>query len=266
MNDQLMNDQFMSDQWRALATRIIENGDEVYALCPVKCGKLKVSSGKLVCCDPFSGMDKTGNPYIDIPRGDHEVVVTVATLNPEKPYKSYRNAYASLIIDETLTETKRKDLLPFLAGGVPAAELEGDDVYVFEVDAGTACFVDAQAVEEGMPEEYEWYNLFDNDTDDGCWFDLLDDSDHIHEGIANVRLPEAGDNSNLIMFQSGWGDGVYSIVGGYDDQDRLAAIHIDFGILPDEDGLSPEIEEAAVQIESDDSTPEEKKRPWWKFW
>ncbi len=32
--------------------------------------------------------------------------------------------------------------------------------------------------------------------------------------------------------RSGWGDGYYAIVGGYDASDRLLAVHVDFFLFP----------------------------------
>jgi hypothetical protein len=102
------------------------------------------------------------------------------------------------------------------------------------VDAGTACFVDEGALGRGMPDERDWLaQIFDNDTPD-CWFAHMDDPAHIRPGLANIPLPlTAKDSSagNIVIVHSGWGDGVYPVVGGYDATGVLVRVHIDFLVV-----------------------------------
>jgi len=65
----------------------------------------------------------------------------------------------------------------------------------------------------------------------GSWFSEMDDPDHIRAGVANLVLPRAQAGENLILCHSGWGDGLYPLVGSYDSQDRLVAISIDLGVI-----------------------------------
>jgi hypothetical protein len=83
-----------------------------------------------------------------------------------------------------------------------------------------------------MPAESRWYEeLFENARPD-CWFARMDDPDHIRKGIANIQLPLACHGENLILFHSGWGDGVYPVIGSYDANDQLIAAHVDFLVIP----------------------------------
>jgi hypothetical protein len=54
---------------------------------------------------------------------------------------------------------------------------------------------------------------------------------HIRAGLANIPLPLATDGANLILSHSGWGDGFYPVIGGYDVDGRLIAVHIDLLVL-----------------------------------
>src|SRR5262249_23212152 len=102
--------------------------------------------------------------------------------------------------------------------------------YGFRVDAGTACFVDAAAVAATMPDG-DWYEtLFENDKPD-CWFALMDNPQHIRAGLANIRLPDSTRGGNIRIIHSGWGDGFYPVVGGYDASGRLVRVHIDFMVV-----------------------------------
>ncbi len=255
-------------EWNALQKKIVPTDEGTYKLSTIDCGMLKVPSGKLICCDPFAGMRKTGNSYIEIPKGQYPVVVTLADVSNENDGSHIREAYASLIIDKNSTEVKRKLFHPTEKGNIEDSDLREDDYFGFPVDAGTACFVDQESIDEGMPLEDTWYEgLFEND-DEKSWFNLMDDENHIRNGIANIVLPESKCDNNLILFHSGWGDGVYPVIGGYDNQNNLVAIHIDFMVMANPvEKNTKEVNIVAPYKESvknlDYSNTE---KPWWKFW
>ena len=240
-------------EWSALKKKTVSTSDGDYVLSLIDCGVLKVPSGKLVCCDPFAAMRKSKNSYIQIPAGKYKVVVTLADVSSEHDGSHYREAYASLILNENADETIRRFFHPTDQGHSESKDLKDGHFIGFGVDAGTACFVDQESIEEGMPPEDVWYEgLFENEQE-GCWFNLMDDEKNIRGGIANIVLPESKCENNLILFHSGWGDGVYPIIGGYDKSDNLVAVHIDFMVVSDADDIS-EPEKMVV------------KKKWWKFW
>lgn len=221
----------MAELWKALADgEIVPAGAQKGLLSVVDCGTLHMPSGKLVACDPFAAMRRGGsNPFVRVPPGDHRVKVTVADLSEARDRSHLREAYASLLLSPH-PELRREFLVPLPEGETPP-KLEPDEFVGFPVDAGTACFVDDEALVKGMPDESTWYeSLFENDSPDS-WFNRMDDPGHICAGIANIPLPLARDGSNLILFHSGYGDGVYPVLGGYDAQGRLAAVHIDFLVV-----------------------------------
>jgi len=244
-----------SPSWSALKEATVPGAEGNYVLSLIECGELKAPSGKLVCCDPFAGMEKFGNSYVQIPPGKYKVIVTLADVSKENDGSHYREAYASLVLNGDSVETERRLLCPSKNGHIEDSSLEEDEYMGFGVDAGTACFVDQQSLEEGMPPHDEWYEgLFENEKTDS-WFNLMDNKNHIREGIANIILPQSTCNNNLILFHSGWGDGVYPIIGGYDVSGNLIAIHIDFMVIGDR----------TDEINTTDKSPNSKK-PWWKFW
>jgi hypothetical protein len=63
----------------------------------------------------------------------------------------------------------------------------------------------------------------------------MDDPGHIRYGLANVPLPGAAQGENIVIVHSGWGDGSYPVVGGYDASGRLIRVHIDFLVVFDDD-------------------------------
>jgi Protein of unknown function (DUF4241) len=81
-----------------------------------------------------------------------------------------------------------------------------------------------------MPADDWLGRVFDTGKPD-CWFARMDDPDHIRAGIVNIPLPYATGGENIVIFHSGWGDGHFPVVGGYDASDRLIRVHIDFFVV-----------------------------------
>jgi len=242
-----------NEEWNALSSNLIQVIEGKYQLSTVNCGKLKIPSGKLICCDPFAGMDRVNNAFINIPKGEYEVIVTLADVSANLDGSHIREAYASLIIDSSKKEVLRKCLQP-TKNGEPSGDILSDGEYFgFGVDAGTACFVDAESLLEGMPQDNWYEDLFENDKDDN-WFNQMDDPNLIRNGLANIKLPDTKSDNNLILFHSGWGDGFYPVIGGYDEEGALVAVHIDFFVVS-----SPVEPDEAINGSI-------QKKPWWKFW
>jgi hypothetical protein len=218
------------DGWKALAKgeRFEQDGDLI-ELDVVDCGELYAPTGRLVICDPFTGLQTKGNPVVSIPPGRYRVKVTLADVSGKADGSHMREAYATLILDEA-NEVSRGVLSPLRPGEVAEEPPDGEFIG-FPVDAGTACFIDEGAIATGMPPEEDWYEGVFENADSSCWFNRMDDPNHIRKGIANVALPRATDGSNAILMHSGWGDGVFPVVGGYDAAERLVRIHIDFEVV-----------------------------------
>jgi Protein of unknown function (DUF4241) len=205
--------------WRALQPGQHLIADEVHDIVVVDCGDLALSSGHLVAADPFVTLT-SWNRYYLVPPGAYPVRVTIdETIE--------REMYVSLILAPT-SEIERRLLNPYGPDGEPYPEPEVGSFYGIAVDAGTVCFVDGEAVQRGMPlDESSWSDeLFENEKDDS-WFHLMDDPAHIRAGLANIPLPRASDEANIVISHSGWGDGFYPVVGGYDADGNLVAVHID---------------------------------------
>jgi hypothetical protein len=221
------------EYWSALREgNHVSDDDEVFVLSLVDCGSLLLPAGRLVACDPFAGLQRGNNPYVPVPPGCYRVVVTLADVSGRGDGSHMREAYATLILDEAAVEIKRRIITPSDGLPPPPPEMTNGNTYRgFPVDAGTACFVDDGAVEVAMPDGSRWYeDLFENESPD-CWFARMDDPGHIRGGIANIALPLGKNGENIVIFHSGWGDGFYPVVGGYDASDRLIRVHIDFWVI-----------------------------------
>jgi len=205
-----------------------EDGDRFLRV--VDCGRLFLPSGKLVACDPFVFLQSSGNPHVLVPPGHYSVSVTLADVSEKFDGSDIREAYATVRIANGSEAYRR--VLPLARDRESREPLDDDDEFTgFPVDAATACFVDDEAVARCMPADINWYEtLFDNGRDDS-WFAQMDDPKHIRVGVANIRLPLARSNENIIIIHSGWGDGVYPVVGSFDARHQLLAVHIDFFVV-----------------------------------
>ncbi len=217
--------------WGALKSgvNVTVEGNE-FRLSTVDCGELALPSGELVACDPFSCLSRDGNRTVNVPRGKYPVTVTMADVSDARDGSHLREAYVTLLLDEAAPEVRRSIITPSDEQVPPEIGLDGS-YHGFPVDAGTACFVDNQAVRRCMPDSSDWYNdVFDNESA-GSWFNRMDDPDHIRDGIANIELPLASEGENIVIVHSGWGDGNYPVVGGYDSVGNLVRVHIDFLVV-----------------------------------
>jgi hypothetical protein len=211
--------EFEKFPWRALQFGEIAIQGESHSMVVVECGMLHLPSGRLVAADPFVTLELR-NGYYAVSPGIYPVFATI-----DDTIK--REMYFSLILSAT-PEVRRRYLTSYTADDQAYPEVIDEQFYGVPVDSGTVCFVDDEAVRRGMPiDPKQWYDaIFDNNRPD-CWFQMMDNPDHIRAGIANVPLPLATDSTNLILCHSGWGDGFYPVVGGYDTEDVLVAVHID---------------------------------------
>jgi hypothetical protein len=205
----------------------VQTEDGPRFLWTIPCGEIALPNGRLVACDPFVCLE-IQNSFIRVPKGRFPVFVTLADVSAAQDKSDVREAYASVVF--TSEKKAYRKAIPLAKDGEDRPEPTADEFIGFGVDAGTACFVDDSVVGPCMPDPKRWYeDLFENSTPD-CWFRRMDDPKHIRAGIANIPLPLAKNGENLVLFHSGWGDGVYPVVGSFDLADRLVAAHIDFFI------------------------------------
>jgi hypothetical protein len=231
INSVTLNDNWPNNlSWGALRSGVsVETSDGPRHLKTVDCGDLFIPSGRLVVCDPFVFLSPTDTPFILVPKGRFPVRVTIADVSETQNGTHLREAYASVIFSDE--EAFERRAIALAKDGEDRPMLVGDDFIGFGVDAGTACFVDETVVKSCMPDSSTWYeDLFENDSDD-CWFRRMDDPNHIRAGIANIVLPLGINGENLVLFHSGWGDGVYPVIGSYGRDGGLVAVHIDFMVV-----------------------------------
>lgn len=220
-------------------------------------GELKVLSGRLEASDPFVNLGE--GLVVTIPPGTYPVRVTVADVSEEQDGSHLRESYLSVMLAEG-TATRVEYLVP--DGATPPADPE--EFYGVGVDAGTVGFADAEAVARYMPEGDRYSEFFDNGREDS-WFALMDSAEHCIPGCANIVLPAAPDGENLVLAHSGWGDGFYPVLGSYDAEGRLLAVHIDLFVEEPEESTGSSAPKPGPGPVEPEGPPSTEPRPGlWK--
>jgi hypothetical protein len=232
---------------------------QLWRLHVVDGGVLRVPSGRLGIADP--GYDLRGRAghsdlgEVQIPPGSHPVQVTQAAISRRdhgSPVLDTRTAYVSVLLGAGAEVRRRK--LALVPRGEAPPPLEDDEFIGFGVDGGRACLVDAEAAQRSYPNVDAWFVRFHPETrawwgdppeEDGDWFDALygplgsqPQPGEEPRAVVNLALPHAPEGENVVAVNSGWGDGYYAVVGGYDANGRLAVVHVDFFLIPDPPGSS----------------------------
>jgi Protein of unknown function (DUF4241) len=201
--------------------------------------ELRLPSGRIVACDPFTGLGPYGgDPFtVAVPPGRYPVTASVVEIassdgsesepergaesesepesEPELPH--LRVAAARLtILDEPVASWEQA-----VAPEQDLGSLGDDEFYGYGVDAGTGCFVDADAVEP--------LGGFESDTGT-----LLAAFEAVDWAATVVTLADPGSGHNLVAFSSGWGDGAYPTWIGRTLTGEVACLVTEFFVIPDD--------------------------------
>lgn len=199
--------------------------DEVIEMEAHVLGALGVESGRLCAADPLTtDFDPPPRPFArEVPKGRFPVELAIARL----PNGDRRVACARVRFDQAAMAARWE---PAVFDDEPPSASEGEDpdaVPGYGVDAGVGCFFDSAAratIDEST--SAAWLAALEaNQVDTWTWH------------VANV-----GD-VNVVMFSSGWGDGVYGSYWGFDASGRLVELVTDFELL-----LGPTTESVEVAL------------------
>lgn len=177
-------------------------------------GKLKVTSGKIVVCDPCYGGDHRALAR-RIPKGNYPVLLSAAD-----------GCIAAAMLRLRKSKVVRWELA--LWPGQSKDELHEGQFFGYGVDAGTAAFLDFEQDRylDELPKDQPLIPLDQiskNDPFSGRWSDTVFDS-------------KTG--ANMIAFSSGEGDGSYGSYWGFDRNDNIASLVTDFRILIEQSDIN----------------------------
>lgn len=180
-------------------------------------GPLKISSGKIVVADPFVSTDQ--QPLaLDVPPGAHPVRLAVL----QGAMGRGRVAFARVDISER--PVVRWDAMKPLDMQRDAENPDGD--WGVSVDSGVAAFFDADAGRAASQAVQADETFFDS------WLEAGQNAGLREKAAPGAfRLTVDIGPANVVAFDSGWGEGVYTVYAGFNADGRLAALLIDFDIL-----------------------------------
>jgi hypothetical protein len=194
----------------------------------VDMGLLAVPTGSIVVCDPLA-MPDFAPLNRKIPKGEYAVKIYLADFGNNH----LRVSLAKLEIAPGRAE---RWVMAVRNGEDVTTFKDKADYFGFPVDAGMGCFWDEKTRDAFVKFDNELYK-----TNGQGAYDLYLEDEFKKSAIdaddmgnwANYTVP--GTKLNAIMFSSGWGDGHYPAYWGFDKDNNLVSLVIDFIVLLNDD-------------------------------
>ena len=193
-------------------------------------GELSVSSGKIIACDPLVYFNNS-LPFIKkVKAGKYPVTVCIAKT------KNSGDSYAIVKLEFSKTKTTKWELA--ITNGQNVNDLKDDgEFFGFPIASGLGCFMDLQTrqffnefVDSFMRENPDC-NIYDDFFAYEFKKNAIDQNDPKDAGDwINFYLPNEPE-LNVIMFHSGFGDGVYPSYWGTNDSGEICNLVVDFGVI-----------------------------------
>lgn len=194
-------------------------------------GKVTIKSGKLIACDPLAYLAKDTEPFFqEVPKGKFDVIVA-ATLMEDDCAR-----YAAVKVEFNKNPAVRFEMA---LDGREDFDLNENEYFGFNVDAGLGCFCDEFSRDAFCDFEKKWYeqNKSDDDFDCNIYDDyfakIFEDSydefptyQRSEGDWINFTIPDT--DMKIPFFASGYGDGTYPVYFGYDSDGKICCAVIHF--------------------------------------
>ena len=177
----------------------------------VDIGRLNIKDGRLYACDPLALYLEEAFD-IEFPKGQYPVQLAVATINNDDE----RVGLARI----KFTDTRPVKWTYALTEGQDVKDLESDEIFGYDIESGTGAFMDSSGY-------VEYDSLYKEDIN------LSTISREMRKNYKDTRswLMWEGKNSNVAIFSSGYGEGLYATYIGFDDYGSICRLVTDFGLL-----------------------------------
>lgn len=193
-------------------------------------GTVSVPTGYMMVRDPLCGMDsKNDEPYFQrVPMGVFDVTACVVKPDDENDYP----AYAAVRVKFTANKPIRFE--EALTGNEYLKELGKDEFFGFGVDTGLACICDDSTRKAFCSFAQKWYE--ENETGDlyeDYFAPLFAESyakcpKYQREGGDWINFTIPGTQYHIPIMQSGFGDGEYPVYFGYDEEEEICQLVVQF--------------------------------------
>ncbi len=172
-------------------------------------GDLQLPTGQLVACDPLLVTARRKPFSLQLPCGNFPVFVSVESI---EEFKFTRHA----IIQFSDGPPVRWEMMT--VRGQDLEEPSAGQYFGYPVDTGTGCFFDFSMTRAAEPKSHFWKTIRAS---------LAAKMESPQFNLLNGFNVQAS-TTNLIAFQSGFGDGVYGTFAGFDADGRVCAVVTDF--------------------------------------
>lgn len=187
-------------------------------------GQLYLQTGQVVCTDPM--YRELGLPQSwTVPKGNYPVFIYIGL----KDDFEGRVAYAELVIKDETPFFWELSLIP---ENLLNSDLEKKMNGLYPVENGLSCFADFETFKSY---DQEVSNYHKADTINNYYNDKLDklfkenkDAPKSSRGEDWINYKLDGTEKNIIMFGSGYGDGLYPKYVGYDKDGNVIKFITDF--------------------------------------
>lgn len=190
-------------------------------------GEVALPTGEIVVRDPLVYLNRDNVPYWQkTPAGRFPLRACVIMDEDEGPQ------YAAVAVDFSSEEPV--SYTEALIGHENLAELEKGEYFGFAVDSGLGAVLDAAALGPLADFQEAWQaanpegNIYD-DYFAGLFAESYERNPECQrEGGDWLNWPIPGSGLNALMFQSGFGEGVYPVYFGFAASGRMARLTIQF--------------------------------------
>jgi hypothetical protein len=197
-----------------------------YKVKVLELAKLTLPTGKLFAADPLT-FHKVVPFERSLKKGTYPVFVSIANIK----YAAKKKGYDQERLGAAMVRIKAGAVAKWVNAtkkGQKLKALEDDAAFGYGVDAGTGCFADVVAAEA-----LEYLNDVEvaNDNWEGYLLGKISDSLGAPAWGAS-RITDPKTKANVVVFPSGWGDGVYASFWGLSKTGAPLCLVTDFGVYP----------------------------------
>lgn len=193
-------------------------------------GNLSLPSGQVVCTDPL--FRKVGHPQNwTVEPGDYPVYLYIGLGGDF----GGRVAYAEISFKDEIPHSWE---LSLISESLLENDFEKKMNGLFPVENGLGCFSDFATWKLYNQEIADFYA---SNKDGNYYLDILEKYFLANEGIPAssrgedwINYTPSNSDANIIMFGSGWGDGIYPRYVGFDKNRQAVKLIVDFIQLPNQ--------------------------------
>ena len=200
------------------------DGKELFVL---DMGEVNFPSGKIIVRDPLVWLSKRELPYLQtVPVGKYRLETLVAKIEEDH--------YRYVATRVRFTDQDPVAYYEALSGDEDLDSFDEGSFYGFAVDAGFATVVDVETRDAYCDFEEAWYkenpdkNIYDDFFAEVFRQSFIETPLYQRDGGDWINFKIPGTDLSIPMIQSGFGDGVYPVYFGYDKDNQLCDLVIEY--------------------------------------